>query len=394
VRAWRVAFLVLCTIAVCLSADLLRLHINVHTDPHYQSYCAMSERVNCETVALSDYAVLLGMPLAVWGLFVYMAMAALAIWGLRSRLRTPSWPFGALFWSSAFASVVGVALYAISHFLIESVCLVCAGTYATNLLLLGTAWMALRRCNTSPAAALAEDARAAAASPRAVLLLAGSATALLVATWVGMPRYWRVQVAPRQPAGLATGATQEGHPWIGAARPVLQIVEFSDYQCPYCQRGHDEIRKLIAEEPGRVRLVHRNYPLDHRCNAALRRPFHSEACRYALLAHCAQRQDGFWAANDYLFTHGRRREPVTVEELAAAVQISASALSECVDSEAAAGAIQADLAAGRALKIRGTPTFVVGEQTYPGRIPNDVIRHALGDSPDTNEPPQKGPGQE
>jgi uncharacterized membrane protein len=56
-RGWRIAFLVICTVGVCLSADLLRLHVNVYTDPDYQSYCAMSERVNCETVALSEYAV-------------------------------------------------------------------------------------------------------------------------------------------------------------------------------------------------------------------------------------------------------------------------------------------------------------------------------------------------
>ena len=54
-RGWRIAFLVLCTVGACLSADLLRLHVNVHTDPDYHSYCAMSERVNCDTVAASDY---------------------------------------------------------------------------------------------------------------------------------------------------------------------------------------------------------------------------------------------------------------------------------------------------------------------------------------------------
>ena len=47
VRGWRVAYLTIATVGICLSADLMRLHVNVHTDPDYQSYCAMSESVNC-----------------------------------------------------------------------------------------------------------------------------------------------------------------------------------------------------------------------------------------------------------------------------------------------------------------------------------------------------------
>ena len=69
------------------SISLARLHVNVHTDPDYQSYCAMSERVNCDTVALSDYAVFLGLPVSLWGLLGYVFMGALAVWGLRGHSR-------------------------------------------------------------------------------------------------------------------------------------------------------------------------------------------------------------------------------------------------------------------------------------------------------------------
>ena len=78
VRGWRIAFLVACTVGVCLSADLLRLHINVHTDPTYVSYCAISERVNCDTLALSRYAIFAGLPLSIWGLVGYLVMAGWA----------------------------------------------------------------------------------------------------------------------------------------------------------------------------------------------------------------------------------------------------------------------------------------------------------------------------
>jgi len=377
-RGWRIAFLVLCTIGACLSADLVRLHVNVHTDPAYQSYCAMSERVNCETVAASDWAVFGGLPVAVWGLLAYLAMAGLAIWGLRRRLRSPAWPFGILFWLGVVSSVVGLVLFAVSHFVIESVCLVCAATYAVDVALLVTAWGALRRVGVGPLHALGAELRSALAKPGPVLAFAGVGVVALVVLWLAVPPYWRV-VAATGPEGLAVGETEAHLPWIGAREPVLTIIEFSDYQCPHCRRGHDDVRKLIRQDADRIRLVHRHFPLDHHCNDALKRPFHAHACHYALLAHCAGRQGRFWEANDLLYAEGHRKEPVTAADIAAAVGADAAKLQACAGGAEAAAAIQADLQAGRALRIRGTPTFVVGDQTYPGRVPDDVIAAKLGE---------------
>jgi protein-disulfide isomerase len=376
VRGWRIAFLVACTVGICLSADLLRLHVNVHTDPHYQSYCAMSERVNCETVALSEYAVVLGLPLSVWGLLGYLAMAALSVWGLGQRPRTRTWPFGILYWLSLFSSLVGLTLFGISHFLVESACIVCLGTYLVSFSLLLASYGALRRGGTGPVRALTEELGTVAARPVPVLVFAGAFLLLAVALELAVPPYWRVE-ASTGPGGFPVGQTSNGHPWIGAASPALEIVEFSDYQCPHCRRGHDEIRKLIEVYPQEVRLVHRQYPLDDACNPTLDRPFHPSACQYARMAYCAQEQDRFWEANDYLFVHGRGRARVTVDDLAEEVGIDGTALRDCLNSARAVQAVGEDLAAGRALGIRGTPTFLIDGSTYPGRVPMDVVAEAL-----------------
>jgi len=375
-RGWRIAFLVLCTVGACFSADLLRLHVNVHTDPDYHSYCAMSERVNCDTVALSDYSVFLGLPVALWGLLGYVFMGALAVWGLRGRPRSPSWPLGLSFWLALFSALLGVALFLVSHLIVRSVCVVCGGTYLVNLGLVFVAYMALRRGGWGVPGALSRDLRTISAARRSFTLLLLSFAALLAVSWALVPPYWRVEAATG-PGGLPVGVTPAGHPWIGASEPVLVITEYSDYQCPHCQRGHDEVRKLIETHPARVRVVHRNYPLDQQCNAAIPRPFHIYACRYAVLAHCAQEQGRFWEANDYLFANGRRRFPVTLEELARVLDLDRDALAACAKSDEAAQAVQQDLEAGRELGIRGTPTFVVRGETYPGRIPQDVIDAAL-----------------
>jgi len=377
VRGWRVAFLVLCTIGVCLSADLLRLHVNVHTNPDYRSYCAMSERVNCDTVAASEESVFFDLPLALWGLVGYAAMGVLAAWGLGAQQRPPTWPFGLLFWIGTACAVLGVALFLVSHFVVESVCIVCAGTYVVNLGLALASWMALRQVGSSPVMALGAEFRAVKTRPRPFGVFAGSFAVVLVLLWAFVPHYWRLETT-NGPGGLTVGATPEGHPWIGARDPVLVIEEFSDYQCPHCRKGHHEIRRLLQSHPEDVRLVHRHFPLDHHCNARVNKPFHLNACEYAAMSYCAKQQGRFWEANDYLYNYGLRREPVTPRELSTAVELELDELLACLDGDDAGRALAADLAAGRALQIRGTPTFVVDGLTYPGRVPPEVIAAKLG----------------
>jgi protein-disulfide isomerase/uncharacterized membrane protein len=385
VRGWRIAFLVVCTIGICLSADLLRLHVNVHTDPDYQSYCAMSERVNCNTVALSGYAVVLGLPLAIWGILAYLAMAVLAVWGLRERPRTPAWPFGLLVWLSLFATLTGIILLGISHFVIESMCIVCTGSYVVNFALLATSYEAVRRIGLTPLAALRDDMRSISAGPWPVATLAGTLALAAALLWATVPPYWRVE-ASTSPRGILVGETSDGHPWIGADRPTLEIIEYSDYQCPHCRRGHIAVRNLVEAYPDQVRLVHRNYPLDHQCNEIVANPFHEHACEYARMAVCARQKGRFWEVNDYLFARGYNRAPVSTRDLAVEIGLDAEAMAACVSGPAARLAVQEDLAAGRALGIRGTPTYVIGETVYPGRIPPDVIAAALSGQPDTGRP--------
>jgi protein-disulfide isomerase len=376
VHGWRVAFLVLCTVGVCLTADLVRLHVNVHTDPNYQSYCAMSERVNCETVAASPYAVFLGLPLGVWGLLVYLALGALAISGLRSRPRVATWPFGILFWASLGASLLSVVLYYVSHFVVESICIVCTGVYLTNGGLLLVAALELRRSGARGAGALRDDLRAIAAAPLGAVVAIAVAASALGALWTAMPRYWEIDLATG-PGGLTVGRTADGAPWIGAQEPRVEIVEFSDYQCPHCQRGHGEMRALVQEHPRTVRLVHRSYPLDQACNPAVTQPFHPWACFYARVAHCAAKQGRFWEANDYLFANGRRGSQVTAEEVAAAVGLERGALEACVQGDDVTRSIREDLEAGGRIGVRGTPTFLMDGRTYPGKIPQDLLDAAL-----------------
>ena len=368
---WRIGFVVLCVLGACISAELLRLHVKVYTDPAYHALCAVNEQFNCETVAVSPYAVFAGLPVALWGLAGYLFMGGLCLWGIVRRRQPPhTWPFGFLFWLSFFAVLVSAVLFVVSHREIHSLCLLCMATYVINGLLFGLTILELRRLKSGPFKTLGMDTKAVSGRRLASSLYLASFMALLGIAWVTIPAYWEVNIKTG-PGGLLVGKTAEGFDWIGARKPVLEITEFSDYQCPYCSRGHHNVRSLVSQHPDQIRLVHRNYPLKR----------HRYSFVYAVMAHCAGEQKRFWEANDYLYANGRRKNPVTAEELAEAIGIDPEALRACMDSEDAKSAVLKDVAAGHELKLRGTPTYVIGDQTYPGSIPEKVIAESLGTKP-------------
>ena len=124
-RKLLLVFGLLCVLGVAVSAELARIHVFVHTDPSYHSVCAMSEGVNCETVALSPYAVFLGLPVAVWGVVGYLAMGFLALSGIRRWRLHPAWPWGLLFALAAFSILTSAILAYISATQIASLCIFC-----------------------------------------------------------------------------------------------------------------------------------------------------------------------------------------------------------------------------------------------------------------------------
>ncbi|CAB5121755.1 hypothetical protein D3OALGA1CA_5147 [Olavius algarvensis associated proteobacterium Delta 3] len=360
--ALRIAFLVLCTLGTLLSADLLRLHVRVHTDSNYHALCAISETIDCESVAFSRYAVVAGLPVALWGLIGYLVMGGLCIWGL-NRVRGASvWPFGILFLLSLSASLVSALLFSISAKLIHSLCILCIATSVVNFSLLALTIAELKRLKIGPISALREEARQLPGRRGSVSLFVVSAVVLVAVLKLTIPPYWHTEIT-EGPGGVLTGRNSEGAYWIGARKPVIEIAEFSDYQCPYCFRGHLQARKLVYEHPDSIRLVHLHFPLRQ----------HPEAFQYSKMAYCAGEQGKFWEGNDFLFTNGRRPEPVTPQEFSSALGIVPAELTACLERETTRTAISEDMALGNSLNIQGTPTFVIDGNLYPGSIPKSVL---------------------
>lgn len=365
---------VLCLLGALVSVELTRIHLFVHTDPSYHSVCAVSEGLNCETVAGSPYSVALGLPVSVWGLMAYLVMGLLSLWAASKRRLHDTWPWGIQWILATSCVAVSGILATIAATQISSFCLFCMASYLINLFLLAVCVIAVRRSGASVATLIRLDLKSllgrrllCSSLVLGGLTLVGSVEALV-------PAYWSSSAWSTLPK-LDTGTDESGHHWLGGCKPLLTIVEFSDYECPHCRAAHKQMRELAAKYKDEIRLVHRHFPLDMQCNQGLTRPFHEHACAFAEAAECAALQGHFWEMNDALFSTQETAKAINVSpvELAVRIGLNRTEFKRCLESHLTSPKISTDIKAAREKNLEGTPTFLIGEHLYVGGVPESEL---------------------
>lgn len=167
-------------------------------------------------------------------------------------------------------------------------------------------------------------------------------------------------------AALAQGGAPDP-PARGPAEAVLEIIEFSDFQCPFCAGAKPVIDSLLASHPSEVRIVYRHYPL----------PIHPHAEPAALASVEADRQGAFWAYHDLLFAHQDRLTDADLVGYADSLRLDRRAFEEALRGRTHAGIVAADVALGQALGVVGTPTFFVNGYRLVGVPPLWVFEEVL-----------------
>ena len=146
------------------------------------------------------------------------------------------------------------------------------------------------------------------------------------------------------------------------------VIEFGDFECPYCAGAAPVLRELVASSDGQVRLIYRNFPLFE---------VHPHALTAALAAESATAPGLFWAMHDELFAHQDRLGPEDLRRYAERVGAD-PALAAGPPAQQFAAPVQADYAQGVADGVRGTPSLFVAGQPYAGRVEIEALRKAAG----------------
>ncbi len=160
-------------------------------------------------------------------------------------------------------------------------------------------------------------------------------------------------------------------PVKGAAKPLVTIVEFSDFECPYCSEVQTALRQVMASYGKDVRLVFKHLPLEG----------HRNSLPAARAAYCAGEQDRFWQFHDALFT-SRNLSAALFEEIASDLGIGMEKFRACLNSEHSRSAVVKDIESARLFRIESTPSFIVNGKLIKGSLSfaefQKIIERELG----------------
>ncbi len=161
-----------------------------------------------------------------------------------------------------------------------------------------------------------------------------------------------------------------GHPALGAKDAPVTIVEFTDFQCPYCKASEATLKQLRAKYGDKIRLVHMDFPL----------PFHSHAMDAAKAARCANDQGKFWEFHDALFANQSKLAPDDLKATAKTLGMNSAKFNACFDDKGKYDSeIKADQAMGQKVGVDGTPAFFIDGRPLTGAQPMPKFEELIQD---------------
>ena len=167
-----------------------------------------------------------------------------------------------------------------------------------------------------------------------------------------------------------------GEPFKGAKDAKVTIVEYSDFQCPFCKRGYDTIENQVLKQyDGKVKFYFRNFPL----------PFHPWAMPGAIAAECAkaQKPEAYWKLYDAYFQHQAEVNPQNVKEKAQEYLkdsgIDMAKWGTCYDNKETAAKVNAQHDEGASLGVTGTPAFFINGRMLVGAQPFEQFKNVIDD---------------
>jgi protein-disulfide isomerase/uncharacterized membrane protein len=359
-------------VGAALAAWLTWIHVGLILDPTAKSACNLGGALDCDAVNASRFATVAGVPIAWWGLALYLLLLVLALRehrGLPKKARALAYAR----WFGLAAVLYSVYLAFVSAVVIRAVCLFCVGLYAVNLglFLVGLRAPGSRWRDFSPLRDLDALVRRAPGWARAASLawLLGA-----VALVVVEQRAARLEL-PTIAVGGAAAITALPGQTDGPAGAPLTVALFSDFECPYCRDASTSLDRARESYGDRVRFVYKHFPLDPACNRGTPRGGHRRACDAAEAAVCAGEQGKFWEFHEAVFRLGAD-EP-HLRAAAEEVGLDPREWSQCRAAERTRAAVRADVEDGLRLDVQSTPTFLIGDRLVPGALPPEQLAERI-----------------
>jgi len=156
-------------------------------------------------------------------------------------------------------------------------------------------------------------------------------------------------------------------PYKGSRQAKVVIVEFSDFECPYCFQEFSIVRQVIETYGDKINFIFRDFPI----------PNHPHAQKAAEAGECAHEQDKFWQMHDMMFINRDNLDIKSLKIYAQQIGLDVSKFSQCLDSGRYQKEVELDMADGITAGVTGTPTFFINGQIVEGTVGLEFFKKAI-----------------
>ncbi len=356
-------------------------------DPYaLPSFCSVSEFIDCDGVAQTTHSQFFGIPLAYWGMFLYMFIIFLVFVDKLKNIKL--FKFLEVFKNPlAYISALGFISFAlsmvlagISIFELKKICVLCVLTYFLNLLIAVVATDFKAGILNSFKLSIRDFIDALKVKQYlisfVIIALAGSGVlAYTTLSYCFTPQVKTINEFKKYEKMQTDNPFKVNGNILGDKNGKLIVYIYTDYRCPIC-RTYNVITHRAALELSGFKMVHKNLPLDMECNKHLGSPFHVGSCMLAKYSIAAENQGRLWDLNSEFF----EKEPKTeddVLDLAKSMGFNIIKLKADANSQKTSERLQQDIENAVGLKIDGTPTLVVNGKIYSGIKPYYELKDIL-----------------
>jgi protein-disulfide isomerase/uncharacterized membrane protein len=395
-KSKKISLFVIAILGFLISIKLFLIYLDVNYNPYaLASFCSINEIVDCDGVEKSMLSHIFGIPFACWGMFLYSVvilfifvdkLKKIKILRFLEVFKNPQMYIAAL---GYIALTLSLILAITAYIQIKKICLLCGLTYLVDLALglVATEFKdggILKVFKTS-----IDDLIDGVKIPKY-----GISLAICVSIFVGFLFYTNSTYVFVPHLKMKRDVKKfeklvNNNPYkikgnvFGDENAKITILLFTDYECPICQINNVMLNKAVKDVKG-LKIEHKNFPLDIKCNDKLSVPFHEHACLYAKYAVAAEKQGKWGEMNDFLFKSTPNKEK-TILKNAQKMGFDVEKLKTDAHSVETLKQIKKDLNLGFENEISGTPAMIINGKKISGLKSYDNLIKILKNARDGKE---------
>lgn len=357
-----------------------------------------SSYFSCVNVSKSPYSSVMGFPVALYGVCFYLLtlFTAVGLWFSSRRIRPPIAVF--LFWSVTFAMLVDIVLVVISTVYIKSICPFCLMSYGATLLIFGIVLIHLIKGRINPFRIFALF-KSLSHHPigRWADILFVAALAIVLLASAGISYDINTFLINRKTDFINSTKDNQIHQIVaqfvkqpkedidptalyvyGDPKAPVTIIEFSDFLCPFCAYISGIMDELVKENPGKVKVLFVNFPLDITCNRFMPRAMHKGSCALAKGAICADQQNALAAYQKAAFA--ARENGLTPEDFKTIPIQSGVAIDQfyqCISDPSTLETVKTQIEQANSIGIHATPTLFINKKRYQGKLYKEALQQII-----------------